>query len=212
MNPATSSRLTALERAAASSATDQGRANLAIARYLDALELGDSWAGVRPVWGGDAAGAMAIAARVAGPLGATPDVLRPARVREAHVAARLAAWPDGSVESLARAGWTDARDAARAIARNVAWNAATVLWVDTLGDRRFQKGSVEQLLGTQLPNCAIDAQSAALSFAAAAALEDGRDPAWRALHEPLFDAFCAGASRFWLLPGAIVIAPRSFIG
>jgi hypothetical protein len=211
MKPTTEARLTLLERAAGQSGRDETAIRAALDRYRQALDFavpGTSSAPLPVSFGDTLVHAFALASAIAGPLGATREVLRPARVREAHMAANTAAWKNGGIQARALGAWRDARDAARAIPRNISWDVATGEFVGTLGPNRFAGEGVAANLGTLLPAFAIDAQMAAVDFVAAAELDDGDDPLFRRLHEPLFDAFCAGAFRFWLLPSAIVVAPR----
>lgn len=128
--------------------------------------------------------------------------------REAHTAAYRATWPDGDPSRLAAASWREGLDAARAVARNLAWDAATSTWSASLGDARFAKGTVESLLGSRLASYAVDAQFAAVGFAVWPELASGRPSDWIALEEPRAEAFLAGVYRFWVLPGHVVLVPR----
>jgi hypothetical protein len=214
MNPTTQSRLTLLERAAGRSGRDEAAVRAALTGYLQALDRAVPAPASLPLpvlFGDTLEHAFSLAANVVRPLGASRDIVRPPRVREAHAAANVAAWSEGSIQKRAFGAWKNARDAARAIARNTRWDLATGAFADGLGFARFASGSVDAELAHWLPTLAIDAQLAAVDFVAAAELDDGLDERFRSLHEPLFEAFCAGAFRFWLLPTAIVVAPRLLV-
>lgn len=153
-------------------------------------------------------GALTRAASLVGPA-PTLETLRDPRIREAHTAAYRATWPDGDPSRLAATTWREALDAARAIARNVAWDGATSTWGASLGAARFTKGTVESLLASSLAPYAVDAQLAAVGYAVWPELASGRPTDWLALEEPRAEAFLAGVYRLWVLPEHVVLVPRA---
>lgn len=206
MSPEFQERLSALERAGGSAWNDRAQAEQALRRYLAAAGLDPDARAF--VWGEGMTDALARAASLTGPA-PTLAALRDPRLREVHVAARLATWPDGDPSRLAPARWREALDAARAIARNAAWGRATATWVGTLGDERFAKGSAASLLGTSLAPHALDAQLAAVGVTVWPELAAGRPVDWLELEAPQAEAFLAGVYRFWVLPMHVVIVPRA---
>lgn len=184
-------------------ALDVTASNAAIERYLATV-------GVAPraiEWGVDVVDALErVGARVL-PLGVTSETLRDPRVREAHVGAQRRSFPDGDLSRLATARWREALEAARAVARNLAWDAATARWVETLGPERFARTEIGAL-GTRVPSHALDAQLFAVGWAAWSDVAAGRDTIWACLAEPLSDAYHAGVQRLWVLSDLVLVAPR----
>lgn len=204
MHPDAAARLALLQRSILQPA-DAPTATRALGRYLSAVGISE-----RSVsWARDAVDAFGQVARVVAPLGVTPDALRDPKIRAAHAAAQESAWPDGDPGSLAPALWGEIMSAIGGMDRNRAWDRATAAWVGTLGKDRFAPNTVSGLLGTRVPSFATDAQLYAVMWVASTAFAEGRDPSWFRLAEPLFDAFCAGAERFWVLADRVVVTPRA---
>lgn len=206
MTPEFEARLSALERVANSRWSERSQAEKALRRYLAAAGLEPD--GRTFVWGEGMVDGLSRAASLSGP-SPTVETFRDPRLREAHVAARRATFPDGDPSRLAPARWRDALDVARAIPRNMAWDRATAVWSESLGSERFVRGSAASLLGASLAPYALDAQLAAVGVTVWPELAAGRAEDWLELEAPQAEAFLAGVYRFWVLPAHVVIVPRT---
>ena len=211
---ATQALLRRLDRVGANpDSVDEPRADDAIGAYFRAVPMTP-----RPIEWCRATEAMARVQREVETLAADLDptdkarvlaLVRDPAVREAHVAARARSYPDGAVPSrLVGQLMRDARDTVRGIPRNQRWQALCGVHADTLGDDRFAVGNFQAAVAQAVDVGAVDAQLMAIEHVMWVELAEGRDPRQGELTAPLFEAFVAGAWRFWVLPDRVIVVPR----